>query len=189
MLTPAHGTFDPSRHLRAGDIAFYSGDPPYRARRPSVPDTHGRQHQAIQDGLVQVGRLAHPRHHRGEHMPSDQQLGVVSALHTQANRTGLLGHALHDHAPDATVRLSPSDGELYGLHSFRVGGAQALALAGRTYEYIMSRGRWSSIESVLRYVETPLDIKISDAAAMANPQAARTASTGHSNIHMDQHTH
>ena len=42
-------------------------------------------------------------------------------------------------------RLTKGNPDLYGLsfrvHSFRVGGAQALALAGRTYGYIMSKGR------------------------------------------------
>ena len=56
--------------------------------------------------------------------------------------------------------------KLYGLHSFRVGGAQALALAGRSYEYIMAKGRWKHVESVIRYVETPVEIKASDATAM-----------------------
>ena len=47
---------------------------------------------------------------------------------------------------------------LYGLHSFRVGGAQALALAGRSVVYIMARGRWKSSDSVSRYVAAPDDV-------------------------------
>ena len=47
------------------------------------------------------------------------------------------------------------EGYLYGLHSFRVGGAQALALSGRSVRYIMSRGRWKSPESVATYVAAP----------------------------------
>ena len=39
-----------------------------------------------------------------------------------------------------------TEGYLYGLHSFRVGGAEALALAGKSVRYIMSRGRWKSPE-------------------------------------------
>ena len=61
--------------------------------------------------------------------------------------------------------------KLYGLHSFRVGGAQAMAIAGRSAEYIMARGRWKAIESVLRYVQTPLEERMRDAQLMAEPTA------------------
>ena len=60
-----------------------------------------------------------------------------------------------------------ADGYLYGLHSFRVGGAQALALAGRSVRYIMSRGRWKSAESVATYVAAPDYILANDAIDMS----------------------
>jgi hypothetical protein len=66
-----------------------------------------------------------------------------------------------------------TDSELYGMHSFRVGGAQAMALAGRSATYIMSRGRWKHIESVCRYVEAPDDTKASDSRAMAMTKGQR----------------
>ena len=72
------------------------------------------------------------------------------------------------------------DSELYGMHSFRVGGAQAMALAGRSPTYIMSRGRWKHIESVCRYVEAPDDTKATDSEAMAKTKEQREheATTG-----------
>ena len=56
-----------------------------------------------------------------------------------------------------------STGHLYGLHRFHVGGAQALALAGRSVLYTMSRGRCKSSESVARYVEAPAYVQCADA--------------------------
>ena len=50
---------------------------------------------------------------------------------------------------------------LYGVYSFRVGGAQALALAGRSVVYIMGRG------GVSRYVAPPSDTQCSYAKAMS----------------------
>ena len=66
-----------------------------------------------------------------------------------------------------------SAGHLYGLHSFRVGGAQALALAGRSVFYIMGRGRWKTTESVSRYVAPPSDTQCSDAKAMSTTAMQR----------------
>ena len=64
------------------------------------------------------------------------------------------------------MHIGPA-GHLYSLHNFRVGGAQALALAGRSVFYIMGRGRWKTTESVSRYVAPPSDTQCSDARAMS----------------------
>jgi hypothetical protein len=64
-----------------------------------------------------------------------------------------------------------TDTSRYGGHSFRIGGSQALAAAGKSITYIMSYGRWSCIDSVLRYVKTPEFVRIMDAGHMV---AART---------------
>ena len=42
-----------------------------------------------------------------------------------------------------------------------------MAAAGRSITYIMSYGRWRCTESVLRYVKTPLYIRMLDAQHMA----------------------
>jgi hypothetical protein len=88
-------------------------------------------------------------------------------------------------ALQALRKLMRDEDKLHGMHSFRVGGCQALALAGRTHQYIMARGRWKGIESVLRYVETPLDFKLDDTSAMANATAQRhpTSVWGHTLQH------
>ena len=65
------------------------------------------------------------------------------------------------------IGLNPSS---YGTHSFRIGGSQALAAAGRSITYIMSYGRWRCTESILRYVKTPLHIRILDAHHMTEAQ-------------------
>ena len=69
-------------------------------------------------------------------------------------------------------KMIGKDAELYGLHNFRVGGAQALAMAGRSFEYIMAKGRWKCVESVIRYVETPLEIRITDSRDMTMQRTA-----------------
>jgi len=88
-------------------------------------------------------------------------------------------------ALQALRRLLQDRDRMYGMHSFRVGGAQAMALAGRSHQYIMAKGRWSCIESVLRYVETPLDFKLSDTIAMAQAtvQQHPTSVWGHTLQH------
>ena len=70
------------------------------------------------------------------------------------------------------IHISPK-GYLYGLHSFRVGGAQALALAVRNVLYIMSRGRWKSSISVARYVAAPVYVQCADAADMSLTEEQR----------------
>ena len=76
--------------------------------------------------------------------------------------------ALHYGKTLKVLRVLIGNGwSLYGLHSFRVGGAQALALTDRSVVYIMARGRWKSSESVSRYVAAPDDVLCDDAAAMS----------------------
>lgn len=57
--------------------------------------------------------------------------------------------------------------EKFGGHSFRIGGSQALAAAGKSVLYIMSYGRWTCPKSVLRYVTAPEFIRALDAKHMA----------------------
>ena len=67
------------------------------------------------------------------------------------------------------------NGHLYGLHSFRVGGAQAMALAGAPIMSIMAHGRWKTMESVARYIENPEHIASQMAARMATTTTNRNA--------------
>jgi hypothetical protein len=66
----------------------------------------------------------------------------------------------------ALLRAGVTDPTRFGGHSFRVGGSQALAAAGKSITYIMSYGRWACIDSVLRYVKTPEFIRALDAGHM-----------------------
>ena len=68
---------------------------------------------------------------------------------------------------------------LYGLHSFRVGGAQALALQGASPEYIMAKGRWKCYASVARYVALPKDVKKLDSWYMARSEQALNRNTAY----------
>lgn len=45
-------------------------------------------------------------------------------------------------------------------HSMRVGAAQDLMLSGATLPILMNRGRWSKTDTVMRYIESSLNIKI-----------------------------
>ena len=72
--------------------------------------------------------------------------------------------------------------EEYGGHSFRIGAAQALALAGRSMEYTMAMGRWRCTESVLTYVRVPTQIRVLDIRdmVMASRDGAHAAALGQS---------
>ena len=64
------------------------------------------------------------------------------------------------------VRVEAGMADAYGGHSFRIGGAQALAAAGKSVMYIMSYGRWTCMKSVLRYVTVPDFLRALDAKDM-----------------------
>ena len=50
------------------------------------------------------------------------------------------------------VRRSGHDPDLYASHSLRIGGATAMAAAGRSTEEIMIAGRWKSTSSFMMYI-------------------------------------
>ena len=70
--------------------------------------------------------------------------------------------------------MAPAEVASYAGHSFRIGGAQALALAGYSLPYIMAMGRWKCVESVLTYVKTPTMLRVRDAGAMIAAPAQLT---------------
>ena len=71
--------------------------------------------------------------------------------------------------------LTDKEAKRYGGHSFRVGGAQGLALSHHSLPYIMCYGRWRSVESVMTYVQTPMHMRENDARAMLMGAAEGTA--------------
>ena len=106
-----------------------------------------------------------------------QSRSQVSPLFREANGTALKYTTLRSEMREVFrgVGLTPAEEERYGGHSFRVGGAQALALAGHSLEYIMAMGRWRCMDSVLTYVETPTTLRQHDAAGMVTSAGARAA--------------
>ena len=76
----------------------------------------------------------------------------------------------------------------YGGHSFRVGGAQGLALSQHSLPYIMCYGRWRSIDSVMTYVSTPLHMRENDARAMLLGVAEGTAARSDTAMLRDEGT-
>ena len=165
MLTPGHPEFDPSRHMRAGDIELFRG-----SKLISHTDTQEATHMTVNvkqsksdwqrlGATLTIGAIG------GQDCPVACMQRYLRAQ--RPAREGPLFPGLRYQTMLTTLRkLIKKDEELYGLHSFRVGGAQALAMAGRSFEYIMARGRWKNVESVVRYVETPLDIRITDSRDM-----------------------
>ena len=82
--------------------------------------------------------------------------GKMTKMVTYAQLRRIMDVALAD------AGLNKQERAAYGAHSFRIGAAQALALAGRSLEYTMAMGRWRCMESVLTYVETPTLMRITD---------------------------
>ena len=180
MLTPSHPVFDQSRHMRAGDIQLY---------RHGEKILHSDKRTATHmTAIVKQSKTDHQR------MGATLTIGALDRAGTRTTcpvrqmqkylrqqrppRDGPLFPGLQYQTMLKTLRkLIPKHPELYGLHSFRVGGAQALALTGRSFEYIMAKGRWRHVESVIRYVETPLGIRIADSAMMERTERAPLAST------------
>lgn len=80
----------------------------------------------------------------------------------------------------ACLRHTKVDASRIGGHSFRIGGSQALAAAGKSITYIMSYGRWKCPQSVLRYVVTPVPVRTQDAPQMV------TAPVGDTWAHAEQ---
>ena len=165
MLTPAHAQFEPSRHMRAGAIELYNGlkilphNSKQKATHMTVNVKHSKSDWQRLGATLTIGATGE------DHCPVACMQAYLQTA--RPNRTGPLFPGLRYQSMLTTLRrLIHKDRELYGLHSFRVGGAQALAMAGRSFEYIMSKGRWKNVESVVRYVETPLEIRMTDSRDM-----------------------
>ena len=181
MTTPRHNKFDPSRHMRRGDIQFYCGKRRMNSRDTSRQPTHmtveikqSKTDWARIGATLTLGTTGDPT------CPVTNMHRYLSASkHSDCDE--LFPGLTYTRAIHALRNLMHDKDAKYGMHSFRVGGCQALALAGRSHRYIMARGRWKSIESVLRYVETPLDFKLDDTVAMAQASSQRhpTSVWGH----------
>jgi len=172
MLTPQHKQFDKTRHLRAGDITFWRAGRQLHAGEPGKPDSMTINVKQSKTDWQRLGANLIVGSTNGRTCPVRAMWKYIN--HAKPAPDGPLFPGLrYNTMLRMTRRLIGTDGELYGMHSFRVGGAQAMALAGRSAAYIMGRGRWKNIESVSRYVEAPHDVKASDSAAMAQTEQER----------------
>ena len=172
MLTPLHNTFDHTRHLRAGDITFWSDERQLHNYDDGVPN---RMTVNVKQSKTDSARLG-ARMMVGETGTLNCPVKCMWTYMRQA-RPPPLGPLFPGLQYTTMLKMTRhfigAESELYGMHSFRVGGAQAMALAGRSAAYIMSRGRWKHVESVCRYVEAPDDTKASDSRAMAMTKRQR----------------
>ena len=177
MLTPMHNTFDRTRHARASDIIFYKADKILHKASTETPDSFEFNIKMSKNDQQRLGASCIIGATGKDTCP-------VAAMwkyfkHNKPTEEGPLfttpgGGALQYNSALRVLRMhiGPT-GDLYGLHSFRVGGAQALALAGRSVLYIMSRGRWKSSESVSRYVAAPAYVQCADARDMSLTEEQR----------------
>jgi hypothetical protein len=178
MTTPQHLQFDCTKHMRARDIQLFENDTELHAT-----STRTATHMVIN---VKQSKTDHQRMGAGLTLgatTTDPDICPVRSMQTYLRarnppKEGPLYLGLTYRTMLKTTRkLIKHHPELYGLHSFRVGGAQAMAIAGRSFAYIMAKGRWKHIESVIRYVETPLHISTGDSELMTR---AQRTTPGHS---------
>ena len=177
MTTPAHPRFDASRHLRAGDIELFAGN-----RRLDHRSREEATHMTV---YIKQSKSDHQRMGATLTLGATHDADMCPVRHMQRYLRRVKPHEKGPLFPGLRYstmlpmlrRLIGKESELYGLHSFRVGGAQALALAGRSLHYIMAKGRWKHIESVIRYVETPLLIMTADSGIMALTDPLRPTTT------------
>jgi hypothetical protein len=158
--------------MRAGDVQLYKGNTPLHA--------HSEQTATRMTVNVKQSKTDHQRMGAGLTLGATTDTAICPVRHMQQYlrhskppAEGPLYPGLQYRTMLKTTRaLIKKDPELYGLHSFRVGGAQAMALSGRSFEYIMAKGRWKHLESVIRYVETPMHIRMRDSQMMTQAQRA-----------------
>ena len=172
----AANAFNAARHPTRANVVFYVNDTVVHPHAgTAVTPTHMvftvKQSKTDQERLTQDvviganGDVACAVQAMWQYMIATAHEPSTSPLFTASGVAVTYSHmlaAVKQHAKAAGQ--NPMD---YGGHSFRIGGSQALAAAGRSITYIMSYGRWRCTESVLRYVKTPLYIRMLDAQHMA----------------------
>ena len=170
------GKYDASKHPSRANIRFYCrGRRVYPAQGSGDVPTHMefvvKYSKTDQDRLTQNVMVG----------STSNMLCCVTAMWRYMCSTAEAPHAsplfqigqstvTYQHMLGAVKRYSAAaglDSSDYAGHSFRIGGSQALAAAGRSITYLMSYGRWRCTESVLRYVKTPLHVRMLDAGHMA----------------------
>ena len=186
VVTPRYSQWDISRHLAPRDVRFYQGESRrYPGDGQGVPP---RMEFVIKDSktdhlrltsTVVVGRTDDPSlcavAAMWSYMEANKALPAAAPL-LQWNGKPYAYARLVGDLRAALLRsgMAPAEVASYAGHSFRIGGAQALALAGYSLPYIMAMGRWKCVESVLTYVKTPTMLRVRDAGAMIAAPAQLT---------------
>jgi hypothetical protein len=185
VTTPAHPTYAVYRHPSVGCLRFFDSlgkivSPHEDGANPTGFSFTIKTSKTDSDRLtkdVVVGITGHTLcavslmwrylKHRGPCGPHEPLF---------ANNNGSAwSYAQMRRAMTASLTLAgmPADQQRnIGGHSFRIGGAQALALARKPAAYIMAYGRWRCMQSLLRYIETPYEIRLQDAKDMIRPPEA-----------------
>lgn len=180
VTTPRYAKYDVSRHPSYQHVRFFTA-----AGVPCVPGSVGVR-PARMEMLVQYSKTDQER--LGANVvigctgdpafcPVQAMWCYLTARGATAPTAPLFATATGAAASYAALRAiitasltamgaSPSEQQEYAAHSFRVGAAQALALAGRSVEYIMALGRWRSAASIARYVAAPIPLRVVDARDM-----------------------
>ena len=180
VTTPRYPTYDVSRHPSYQHARFFTAEGtlcspctggPLPARMEMLVQYSKTDQERLGANVV-IGRTNDPafcpvvamwRYLAGRGRPSPTAPLFASASGASASYSHLRSVI--------TVALkamgaSRAEQQEYAAHSFRIGAAQALALAGRSVEYIMALGRWRSAASIARYVAAPIPLRVVDARDM-----------------------
>jgi hypothetical protein len=182
VTTPAHPTYAVYRHPSVGCLRFFDSrgrilSPYHSDTNPAGMTLTVKTSKTDSDRLtkdVVIGVTGHPLcattltwEYLRQRGPTDPHAPLF------ANADGSAwSYAQMRRAMTASMTLAGVDTKQqhdFGGHSFRIGGAQALALAGKPATYIMAYGRWRCMQSLLRYIETPHEVRLQDAADMISP--------------------
>ena len=172
FVVPSQGKYDVTSHASVDNIIFYKHDvevKPGSTTKPTrmvfvVKKSKTDQDRMTRDVVVGLtGSSWCPLTMMWDYLSEGARDGHESLFTvnkkpvTYKQMRKVLSEALK------SVGLEP---KCFGGHSFRIGGAQALAAAGKSIIYIMSYGRWRCVESVLRYVATPVFMRELDSRDM-----------------------
>lgn len=203
VTTPRYAAFDVSRHPSVKHVCFFTADGTqcFPGQPGAVP---ARMEMYIQYSKTDQHRL-------GANVvigcTGDAEFCPVVAMWTYLTARGSTAEyaplfadkrgkalsyaALRRLIDRALIAMKASRAERaeYAAHSFRIGAAQALALANRSVDYIMALGRWRCAASVHTYVAAPLPLRVVDArdmlaAPMDGSHAVSAAATSlNTNVH------
>ena len=135
MLTPRHSTLDEYRHMRACDIQFKYKGQTITSDATQTPDSFSVNIKMSKNDQTRGGSNALIGATDLNTCPAKAMWSYSKQAKPPAEGPPFVsnGYALQ-YSPALKVLQMHIwvEGYLYGLHSFRVGGTQALALAGRS---------------------------------------------------------